>query len=148
MSNFIIRPYEASDETTVIELWYQCKLVTSWNDPHKEIQRKRSVQPELFLVAEIDGRVIATIMTGYEGHRGWLNYLAVTPQYQRQGIGQRMVETAIDQLTEIGCPKVNIQIRTSNKTVIRFYERLGFRIDNVISLGKDCIPTNDEFKLF
>lgn len=140
LDRLIIRPYQSTDETTVVELWHQCNLVVPWNDPHKDIQRKQQVQPELFLVAEIEGQVIATVMVGYEGHRGWLNYLAVAPQYQRQGIGQQLVKTAIDTLSKIGCPKINLQIRASNEAVIRFYDRLGFRIDPVISMGKRLDP--------
>lgn len=131
-----IRPYQSPDETTVIELWHQCGLVVPWNDPRKDILRKQQVQPELFLIAEVNGEIVATVMVGYEGHRGWLNYLAVAPKHQRQGIGQRIVEEAIDQLAKMGCAKVNIQIRSTNEDVIKFYEHLGFKIDNVISMGK------------
>jgi ribosomal protein S18 acetylase RimI-like enzyme len=75
-------------------------------------------------------------MAGYEGHRGWLNYLAVAPAHQRQGIGRRMVEAAIATLKAMNCPKINLQVRTSNPAVIEFYERLGFKIDEVVSMGK------------
>jgi ribosomal protein S18 acetylase RimI-like enzyme len=132
----MIRPYQPTDETTVIQLWHQCGLVVPWNDPHKDILRKQQVQPELFLIAEANGEVIATVMVGYEGHRGWLNYLAVAPKHRRQGVGQRMVKAAIAQLAEMGCAKVNIQIRSTNQEVIKFYNHLGFEIDNVISMGK------------
>lgn len=131
-----IRPYQRTDETQVIDLWHRCSLVVPWNDPQKDIQLKLQVQPELFLVGLTDTKVVATVMAGYEGHRGWLNYLAVAPTYQRQGIGRQMVEAATAKLKAIGCPKINLQIRTSNPTAIAFYQRLGFQVDQVVSMGK------------
>ena len=80
-----IRPYQPGDEQAVIELWRRCDLIRPLNDPHEDIRRKRQVNPELFLVGELDGKVIASVMAGYEGHRGWLNYVAVAPEYQRKG---------------------------------------------------------------
>jgi ribosomal protein S18 acetylase RimI-like enzyme len=77
-----IRPFELADEPAVIALWEACKLTRPWNDPHKDIARKLAVQPELFLVGAIDETVIASVMAGYEGHRGWVNYLAVTPRFR------------------------------------------------------------------
>lgn len=134
--NLTVRPYQAQDEEQVIELWHSCCLVVPWNDPKKDIWLKLQIQPELFLVGLIGSQVVATIMAGYEGHRGWLNYLAVVPEYQRQGIGQYMVEQATAKLKAINCPKINLQIRTSNTGVIEFYERIGFKIDAVVSMGK------------
>lgn len=131
-----IKPYQKADEPQVINLWHQCNLIVPWNNPHDDIARKVRAQPHLFLVGTFEAQVIATIMAGYEGHRGWLNYLAVSPDYQRQGIGRLMVEEAIMRLQALGCPKVNVQIRTSNTEVITFYERLGFTLDDVISMGK------------
>ena len=120
----------------MIRLWQDCRLVVPWNDPKQDIQLKLQVQPELFFVGLIDAQIVATLMAGYEGHRGWLNYLAVTPAHQRQGIGRRMVEAAIATLKAMNCPKINLQVRTSNPAVIEFYERLGFKIDEVVSMGK------------
>jgi len=94
------------------------------------------VQPELFLVGELDSQVVASVMAGYEGHRGWLNYLAVWPKLQGNGYGRAIVEAALEKIEEMGCPKVNLQIRSSNCGVIAFYERLGFKSDDVVSMGK------------
>ena len=97
-------------------------------------------QPELFFVGTIDGHVVATVMAGYEGHRGWINYLAVAPDYQRQGIGSKIMLKAEEALLSLGCPKINLQVRESNQAVIAFYEQLGFSNDHVISLGKRLGP--------
>ena len=131
-----IRTFESPDEEAVVDLWHQCGLVVPWNDPHQDIATKMRFQPKLFLVGTIDGRLVATVMAGYEGHRAWINYLAVSPDYQRQGIGRRMMEETEARLREIGCPKINLQVRTSNQSVIAFYEHLGFSDDRVIGLGK------------
>jgi len=131
-----IRPYQPSDEPQVIELWHACNLVVPWNDPKQEIALKMQVQPELFLVGITDERVVATVMAGYDGHRGWLYSIAVAPDKQRQGWGRRMVEAAEARLKALGCLKVNLQIRASNAAVIDFYRILGFAIEDRISMGK------------
>jgi len=125
-----------TDEEQVIRLWHNCCLVAPQNNPQRDIRLKLQVQPELFLIGSFGSQVVASIMAGYEGHRGWINYLAVSPEQQRQGIGRRMVEVAILQLELLGCPKINLQIRTSNSEVIEFYKCIGFTIDDVMSLGK------------
>lgn len=134
-----IRPYEPHDERAVVALWELCGLLRPWNDPHKDIQRKLRVDPELFLVGTLGDRVIATVMAGYEGHRGWLNYLAVHPDHQRRGYGRQLVSHAERLLLERGCPKVNLQVRTTNTDVIEFYRRLGYSVDDVVSMGKRLI---------
>ena len=136
MSDFIIRQYRAEDEKEVIELWKQCGLVAPQNNPKRDIERKLKVNPEWFLVGELEGKVIATCMVGYEGHRGWINYLAVSLQYQRCGFATQIMHKAENILRDAGCPKINIQIRTSNTDVIEFYKTIGFKTDDVLSMGK------------
>lgn len=132
----IIRPFEIQDKILTVQLWIDCGLVVPWNDPAKDIQRKLKLQQELFLVASSKEQIIATIMAGYDGHRGWINYLAVHPQHRRSGIGKRMVDEAEKRLREKGCPKINLQVRSTNSEVIQFYKSIGFTVDNVVSLGK------------
>ena len=135
-----IRKYRASDEASVVRLWTNCGLVKSWNDPHKDIRRKLSVQPELFLVGVLDANVIATVMAGFDGHRGWVNYLAVAEECRRRGLGRMLMQRVENQLRDLGCPKLNMQVRLSNGAVLAFYERLGYTQDQVVSLGKRLIP--------
>jgi ribosomal protein S18 acetylase RimI-like enzyme len=94
------------------------------------------VEPELFLVGEIDGKVVATCMAGYDGHRGWINYLAVSPERRRWGLARRIMAAAEEKLRRMGCPKINLQVRASNQEVIEFYRSIGYRIDDVLSMGK------------
>lgn len=131
-----IRTYQPRDKEAVVQLWRECGLVAPQNDPEKDIERKLKVNPEWFLVGEIDGRIIASCMAGYEGHRGWINYLAVSPGHQRQGLARQIMEQAENILRAAGCPKINLQIRTSNSKVIAFYKSIGFTIDEAISMGK------------
>ena len=140
MMEIIIRPFEQRDEDALVQLWMDCGLVVPWNDPRNDIQRKLKMQSEMFLVGCLDGVVIASVMAGYEGHRGWINYLAVHPQYQRFGIGRQMMDEAESRLRAAGCPKINLQVRTKNKGVIEFYKRIGFKIDDVVGLGKRLEP--------
>ena len=131
-----IRPYQPMDEEQVVELWRLCGLVVPPNDPRQDIERKRQVQPELFLVGIVEERVAATVTAGYDGHRGWLYSLAVAPHLQGQGLGRQMVEEAETRLKALGCRKVNLQVRASNAAVIGFYESLGFAVEERVSLGK------------
>jgi ribosomal protein S18 acetylase RimI-like enzyme len=117
-------------------LWRECHLIAPQNDPVEDIQKKHDFQPGLFFVALLDEKVIGSVMVGYEGHRGWLNYLAVLPDYQKRGYGRKLVEQAIHELKKLGCLKVNLQIRRSNISAVEFYKRLEFTEDDVVSLGK------------
>jgi ribosomal protein S18 acetylase RimI-like enzyme len=131
-----IRPFEPADDTAVIELWQRCDLTRPWNDPRKDIRRKLRVNPELFLVGVLDGQVVATAMAGYDGHRGWIYYLGVAPAHRRQGLARQIMEEAERRLRALGCPKINLQIRTSNAAAVEFYRRVGFVPDDVLSMGK------------
>lgn len=134
-----IRTYESTDESAVIDLWRSCGLLAPQNNPHEDIQRKLAVAPDLFLVGTLDSEIVATVMAGYEGHRGWINYLAVAPHLQKSGCGRKIMEHAEALLRERGCPKINLQVRAANKQVIEFYQRIGFSFDDVLSMGKRLV---------
>ncbi|MGA8262379.1 MAG: GNAT family acetyltransferase [Arenicellales bacterium] len=131
-----IRRFDAADTESIVDLWRQCGLVVPWNDPYKDIARKLKVDADLFLVGELGGAVVATVMAGYDGHRGWINYLAVSPSHQGKGFGRALVERIESLLAARGCPKINLQIRETNEHVAAFYQALGYRRDRCISLGK------------
>ena len=134
-----IQAYRESDQHAVVALWHECGLVRPWNDPVKDIHRKLRVQRDLFLVATLDGRLVATVMAGYEGHRGWINYLAVARECRKQGFGRRLMDEAEVRLRAIGCPKISLQIRSSNAEVVAFYRSLGFAVDDALSMGKRLV---------
>ena len=134
-----IRPYQAGDEATVVALWHECGLTRPWNNPQKDIARKLAVQPELFLVGVVDGAVVASVMAGYEGHRGWVNYLAVVPRLRGTGFGRTLMQHVEKALLQRGCPKLNLQVRASNRKAIEFYRHLGYVQDESVSLGKRLV---------
>jgi ribosomal protein S18 acetylase RimI-like enzyme len=136
-----IRPFRSGDTEAVVALWHQAGLVVPWNDPYRDIERKLTVQPELFLVVEgVAGAVIGTAMAGYDGHRGWVNYLAVDEAHRGSGLGAELMAETERLLAERGCPKLNLQVRSSNAGVIEWYRTLGYEPDNAVSLGKRLIP--------
>ena len=135
-SELVIRPFRESDQDPVVALWRECGLVVPWNDPVKDIHRKLRVQRETFLVGTIGSRLVAAVMAGYDGHRGWINYLAVAPDCRKMGIGRRLMNEAESMLRDLGCPKVNLQVRSSNVGAVEFYRNIGYSVDDVVSMGK------------
>jgi ribosomal protein S18 acetylase RimI-like enzyme len=131
-----IRAFQPEDEPSVVALWERCGLVRPWNDPHKDISRKLKVQPQFFLVGLKDGAIVGTVMAGYEGHRGWVNYLAVDPALRRHGLGRTLMSEVERLLLAAGCPKINLQVRGSNAEALAFYAALGYAQDDVVSMGK------------
>ncbi len=135
----LIRPFNNLDRKQVVAIWGRSGLTRAWNNPDLDIDRKQKVQPELFLVAEMDEQVVATVMSGYEGHRGWMNYLGVLPAYQRRGIARQLVSAVEALLTAQGCPKLNLQVRAGNAQAVAFYRAIGYQVDDSVSLGKRLI---------
>ncbi len=108
MNELDIRSYRDPDREAEVQLWLDCGLVMPWNDPAKDIRRKLRVQREMFLVGLVGDRLVATVMAGYEGHRGWINYLAVAPDWWKSGFGRRMMVDAEVRVRAQGCPKTNL----------------------------------------
>lgn len=131
-----VRVYREEDQDAVVLLWEECGLLVPQNNPVKDIERKLQVGPDLFLVGINENRIVATVMGGYEGHRGWINYLAVKPSEQRKGYGQSIMQEIETRIKDKGCPKINLQVRTSNEQVIAFYAAIGYGNDDVVGLGK------------
>lgn len=140
MARMRIREFVELDTEEVVALWRAAGLVRPWNDPHRDITRKLAVQRDLFLVGEVDGVVVATAMAGYDGHRGWINYLAVEPAHQGRGYGRLLMADVEARLTAVGCPKLNLQVRSDNTDALGFYAALGYSVDAAVSLGKRLIP--------
>ena len=138
-SKISIREFWERDESAVIDLWHQCGLVVPANDPAKDIARKLQVDRDLFLVGIVDNEIVASVMGGYEGHRGWVNYLAVAKNAQRSGYGRAMMIEIESRLKGKGAPKINLQVRASNQAVVDFYSAMGYRLDNVVSFGKRLV---------
>ena len=135
-----IRNFTESDRGNVVAMWNQCDLTRPWNDPNKDIDRKMLFQPELFFIGTVESNVVASAMAGYDGHRGSVFYLAVHPNFQGLGYGQKLMGHIENVLTDIGCCKLNIVVRSTNEAVLGFYNNLAYTTDDVVSLGKRLIP--------
>jgi len=135
----VIRTFTGPDEDAVIALWHAAGLTRPWNDPRADIARKLAVQPELFLVGELGGELVASAMAGYDGHRGSVYYLAVSPAHQRAGHARAVMAEVERRLLAIGCPKLNLMVRHDNRGALGFYQRLGYDEAAVVVLGKRLI---------
>lgn len=132
-----IRPYQPKDNDQVVALWSDVFADDPpWNEPATMIRRKLTVQPELFFVACIHDQVVGAVMAGFDGVRGWIYHLAVHNAYRRQGIASALMWAAEKGLQAAGCPKVNLQVRATNRAVIAFYRSLGYEVEERESLGK------------
>ena len=136
MKHLRIEPYTKDAEQRVIELWIACNLTRSWNDPIRDIQRKLDDSPDLFYLAWIKDLLVGTCMAGYDGHRGWIYYLAVKPEFQKKQLAKQLVNHAEKALLKLGCPKINLMIRKTNLPVIGFYNAIGYNDDPVVVLSK------------
>jgi ribosomal protein S18 acetylase RimI-like enzyme len=133
-----IRIYnDKTDQEEVIQLWKTIfPLDSPHNDPLTSINRKIIHKDDLFFIAELDGRIVGTIMAGYDGHRGWIYSLAVDSAFRRKDIGTLLLKYAENELLKRNCPKINLQILASNEGVKKFYEKNGYKIEERISMGK------------
>lgn len=136
-----IRPFRDEDEPGVTALWECCFPDNPPRSaPALMIAQKRQVQPELFLVGLVGDRVVATAMSGYDGHRGWLYAVATDPEFRRRGYGRALIRAVEQALAGLGCPKLNLQVRISNESVVAFYRALGYLVEERISMGKELTP--------
>ena len=132
-----IRRFKKKDKNSVIALWKDVfNPQKPHNDPELVINMKVSFNDGLFFVACENTKIIGTIMAGYDGHRGWIYSLAVLQKYRRKGIGTKLVKKALNELINLGCVKVNLQINKDNQSVVNFYKKVGFSIEDRISMGK------------
>ena len=147
LKNIVLRAFAPDDTDTVIALWMRCGLTRPWNDPVKDIQRKIDELSHggtgWFWVAEQNGQIVGAVMAGYDGHRGSVNYLAVDPECQAQGLGRLMMQRVEADLVAAGCPKINLLVRSDNSDVIAFYHQLGYGADAVTALSRRLIDDQD-----
>lgn len=120
-----IRDFMSPDTVSVIALREACGLTRPWNYPQRDISRKMTDNTGCFWVAEVSGVVVASIMIGYDGHRGSINYLTIAQEHQRSGLGAELMRRAEAYLIERGCPKVSFCVRKINEAVLAFYRQLG-----------------------
>ena len=141
---FAIRPIRDGDKEAVAKLWRVCGLVRPWNDPLRDIESARAnASSDIFVaVSEEGGGIAGSVMAGYEGHRGWVYYVAVAQEHRSQGLGERLMRHAEAWLASAGAPKVMLMIREENEAVRRFYEAIGYEVEErtVMSRWTDGNP--------
>lgn len=132
------RPYCPADESAVVALWERCGLTRPWNDPRADLARAHARDPELLLVVEDQSGpgIVGTVMAGYDGHRGWLYYLATAPDHRGRGIATRLLAEAERRLAQLGCPKAQLMVRAENVGVVAMYEKLGYARSEVLVLQR------------
>ncbi len=136
---FSIRTAAPADTDAIIALWDEAGLTRPWNDPRKDLERHAKVSADLLLVADDDDRVVGTVMAAYDGHRGWLYYLASAADRRGEGIGRGLVVEAEHRLLALGCPKVQLMVRPGNEGVFGFYDALGYDRFEIGMTGKRLI---------
>lgn len=129
-----IRTYNPQDEDSLLALWTTCGLLRPRGDARTDIARKVAFQPDLMLVGEKNGQIVACIMAGYDGFRGWLNFMGVHPDYRQRGLGLQIVREAERCLQAMGCVQINIQVREGNPAGYAFWEKAGFNSSNRVKL--------------
>jgi len=139
MGNFTIRAFRPDDTADVIDLWRESGLIVPWNNPQTDIDRKYADSAQLFFVGELENVLAASCMAGYDGHRGWIYFLAVRSSQRRKGLASILVKHVEAELVKLGCPKVELMVRKTNSKVISFYKSMGFDPDPVIVLSKRLI---------
>ena len=132
-----IQEFHPEHREAVVSLWNTVfPNPAPHNDPQQSIDQKTAINDGLFFVAIEDETVVGTILGGYDGHRGWIYSVAVSPDRQRQGIGTKLIRHAESVLIERGSPKINLQVRSDNAEVVAFYQTLGYRVEERIGMGK------------
>jgi ribosomal protein S18 acetylase RimI-like enzyme len=130
--------YDNIYRNQVIEIWKNIfGYKEARNNPDLIINKKLSINDKLFFIATENEKVIGTIMAGYDGHRGWIYSVAVIPDYRNQKIGSKLLKYAENELKNLGCIKINLQILQTNQTVKNFYVKNGYNIEERISMGKE-----------
>ena len=126
-----------ADIPAAIALWAEAGLTRPWNDPVADVRRALASPAATIFVARMGDVLVGTVMTGHDGHRGWVYYLAVASASQREGLARRLMATAEGWCTAAGMPRLNLMVRAGNDPVLRFYARLGYCTSDVVVLQKD-----------
>lgn len=131
-----IAPLRTTEADAAIALWRAAGLTRPWNDPAADIAAALAGPASTILAARADGLIVGTVMAGYDGHRGWLYYLAVAPGRRGQGIGRRLIAAAETWLAERGAPKAQLMIRHDNHAAAGFYAKLGYERQEAVVVGR------------
>lgn len=136
VADVAIRQAEPADEAEVIALWQAAGLTRPWNDPGTDFRLALANPTSCVLVAGREGGVTGAVMVGFDGHRGWVYYLATAPAHRKQGVGRRLMAAAEAWLANIGSPKIQLMVRGDNLAARGFYDAIGYELQDVVTIGK------------
>ena len=134
--SYNIRNASISDSQEIIDIWQEANLIRPWNDPISDIKICLDNKTSTILLLCNQIQILGTIMVGYDGHRGWIYYLAVKGKFQNKGFGRKLIIEAEKWLADKNVNKVNLMVRNSNKSIISFYQNIGYKDDDVVTLSK------------
>ena len=140
-SHITIRPIADGEEADVIALWQACGLTRPWNDPAQDLTFARGKAGSDVLVGLLEGRIVASVMVGHDGHRGTMYYVSVDPAQRGLGFGRQIIAAAEAWMRERGVWKANLLVRTGNEAVLAFYEELGYALGSSVPIEKWLDPT-------
>lgn len=126
----------AADREDTVVLWEAAGLTRPWNDPRSDFDLALATPTSAILLARGDGRLSGSVMVGFDGHRGWVYYLAAAPDSRRQGIGRMLMRAAEEWLHERGCPKIQLMVRGDNHAARGFYNAIGYDLQDVVTIGR------------
>ncbi len=132
----MIEPAKAGDKAALVALWRDCGLTRPWNDPAADFALALDSKASIVLIARRDGGIVGSVMAGFDGHRGWVYYLAVSPDHRRGGLGKALMAAAEAWLRTRGAPKIQLMVRETNAGALAFYEALGLERQDVVTLGR------------
>jgi ribosomal protein S18 acetylase RimI-like enzyme len=132
----MIAPLGSDDIPALVTLWEACGLTRPWNDPQRDARLAIEGATSTILGLRDGDALIASVMVGFDGHRGWVYYLAVAPDRRREGLGRQLMAAAEAWLRDFGAPKLQLMVRTSNEEALGFYEALGLERQGVVTLGR------------
>ncbi|MCK1737841.1 GNAT family acetyltransferase [Bradyrhizobium sp. 138] len=147
MNSLAIDAITDADIQPVVALWQRCGLTRPWNDPHADIALARRRDNSTILLGRDNGAIVATIMVGHDGHRGWIYYVAVDPDCQKRGFGRAIMAAAEDWLRAAGISKLQLLVRRENAPANAFYGSLGFELSTSVMFqkwldGRATTPSN------
>jgi ribosomal protein S18 acetylase RimI-like enzyme len=136
----VIAPASLADGEAVVAFWQACGLTRPWNDPHRDFVQALATPTSTIFIARDDAALIGSVMVGFDGHRGWVYYVAVAPERRRAGLGRALMAAAEQWLRERDAPKIQLMVRDANDAAIGFYQALGLERQSVVVLGRFLMP--------
>lgn len=136
MNDDTITTANMEDCESVVALWHAAGLTRPWNDPRADFALALASPSSTILLKRADSQVVGSVMVGFDGHRGWVYYLATSPDARGHGIGRALMTGAEAWLKARACPKVQLMVRGDNHAARGFYDAIGYDLQDVVTIGR------------